>query len=167
MTTFPQYLTDLLFADASAAAQVAQEIASPEQWHELLALSFKWRVTPQLWQRLQSLKIALPGGIRSEFGKLCRVIAVQSTTAAHRSLRVMQALGAAGIEAVAFKGIGVMAGLYPKPSDRMVGDVDILIAPEDLEGAIVALIAIDFTPLLPGELTDYLDYLHHRNRSDN
>jgi len=160
-------LADLLFAEPTGAIAAGTELTTSDRWRPMLELSFKWRVTPQLWQRLQYLEIDLPDTVRGEFSQLCRVIAVQSTTAAHRSVRVMSTLNAAGIEAVAFKGIGVMASLYTKPSDRMVGDVDILIAPESLEAAIAALTSTGFAPVLPGDLNDYLDYLHHRTRADN
>ncbi len=167
MNALQCWLADLLFADTAKATATAAAITEADQWHALLELSFQWRVTPQLWQRIQALNLALPDASRREFSRLCRVIAIQSTTAAHRSVRVMQALEMAQVNAVAFKGIGVMASLYAKPSDRMVGDVDILIAPADLEAAIASLIPIGFTPVLPGELTDYLEYLHHRTRADN
>ncbi|MGD1906790.1 MAG: nucleotidyltransferase family protein [Leptolyngbyaceae cyanobacterium] len=160
-------LADLLFGEAAAVNAAAATIAADNRWRDLLELSFQWRVTPQLWQRLQSVKPGLPAEVRQEFSRLCRVIAVQSTTAAHRSVKVMQALEAVGIKAVAFKGIGVMASLYAKPSDRMVGDVDILIEPEALPAVFEALQPLGFTPVLPGELKDYLEYLEHRTRADN
>ena len=160
-------LVDLLFAESTRVLATANGLTTSDRWRQVLKLSFKWRVTPQLWKRLQVLDIKLPDSIRSEFGQLCRSIVVQSTTAAHRSVRVMHALKSAGVEAAAFKGIGVMASLYVKPSDRMVGDVDILIEPESLEATISALASLGFISVLPGELTDYLDYLHHRTRADN
>lgn len=160
-------LADLLFGDTATVNAAAATLAADNHWHDLLKLSFQWRVTPQLWQRLQSASSGCPGEVGQEFSRLCRVIAVQSTTAAHRSLKVMQALEAAGIKAVAFKGIGVMASLYGKPSDRMVGDVDILIEPEALPAVFEALQPLGFTPVLPGELKDYLEYLEHRTRADN
>jgi hypothetical protein len=167
MKTLAALLTELLFGAPPVAQAAATAVAQTDQWHDLLTLSFQWRVTPQLWQRLQTLAIDLEPAVRSQFGQICRSVMVQSTTAAHRSTQVMAALAAAGISAVAFKGIGVMAGLYGKPSDRMVGDVDILIAPEDLAATMDTLIPLGFTPVLPGDLTDYLDYLQYRTRADN
>jgi hypothetical protein len=167
MQHLQKQLADLLFGDAATVNAAATTIAADNRWRDLLALSFQWRVTPQLWQRLQSVEPGLPPEVRQEFSRLCRVIAVQSTTAAHRSVKVMQALEAAGVKAVAFKGIGVMASLYAKPRDRMVGDVDILIEPEALPAVFEVLQPLGFTPVLPGELKDYLEYLAHRTRADN
>lgn len=138
-----------------------------EQWSQALKLSFDWRVTPQFWQRIQDLSIELPESTRKEIAGLCRIVSIKSTTAAHRSSQVLAHLAAADIPAIAFKGIGVMASLYAKPSDRMVGDLDLLICPTHLEATCKSLDSIGFKPVVSGDLTDYLAYLEHRTRQDN
>ncbi|HEY9648001.1 MAG TPA: nucleotidyltransferase family protein, partial [Chroococcidiopsis sp.] len=136
-------------------------------WSDLLQLSYKWRVTPQVWQRLQALEIALDPTIKQEFAQLCRMVAVQSSTASYRSAHVLHRLNQAGVNAIAFKGIGLIAGLYGKPGDRMVGDVDILIPPADLSATCTALTELGFSADIDGNLTEYLDYLATRTREDN
>ncbi|MGD1904248.1 MAG: nucleotidyltransferase family protein [Geitlerinemataceae cyanobacterium] len=166
-TKLQHHLAEILFATPDRARTIVTELTKNDDWPSLSNFAYERRVAPQLWQRLQQLEIALPDDARDRLGRLCRSIAVQSTTAAHRSVQVMQALAATKIDAVAFKGIGVMANLYAKPSDRMVGDVDVLVAPESLDGTIAALDAIGFKPKLPGELDDYVTYLEGRAREDN
>ncbi|HEY9644825.1 MAG TPA: nucleotidyltransferase family protein, partial [Chroococcidiopsis sp.] len=116
-------LAHLILADAATVQATATELSAEAGWSDLLQLSYKWRVTPQVWQRLQALEITLDPTVKQEFAQLCRMVAVQSSTASYRSAHVLHRLNQAGVNAIAFKGIGLIAGLYGKPGDRMVGDV--------------------------------------------
>ncbi len=167
MTHLYRPLAQLLLGDTATAQAAAASLSKAGQWSDALKLSFEWRVTPQFWQRIQELSLELPEATRKEISGLCRIISIKSNTAAHRSAQVLTRLAADDIPAIAFKGIGVMASLYAKPSDRMVGDLDLLIAPEALQATCDTLQSLGFCPVVSGDLTNYLDYLDHRTRQDN
>lgn len=59
-------------------------------------------------------------------------------------------LAAAGIPALPIKGIDVAFASYPTPACRPMTDIDLLVAPEDFEGAGTVLVKEGFSPI-PGE----------------
>jgi hypothetical protein len=64
---------------------------------------------------------------------------VFSLTAEHVVLEIDDLLRAAGIEWRLLKGAATAYLLYPDPSQRDIGDVDLLVRPEDFDGATDAL----------------------------
>ena len=160
-------LVEFLSGDAATAQSAAQTLTENQLWSDALRLSFDWRVTPHFWRQVQALPVALPEATRKEIAALCRMVSIKSTTAAHRSRQVLTHLADANIPAIAFKGIGVMASLYGKPSDRMVGDLDLLITPDVLPATCQSLQSLGYEPVIAGDLKNYLAYLDHRTRQDN
>lgn len=64
--------------------------------------------------------------------------------------QVMSALESRGIGVLAFKGAGLhLAGLYPDPGVRPVGDIDLLVRPPTADEAVQVLVSMGFTPWHP------------------
>ena len=66
------------------------------------------------------------------------------------AVEVTTALGRSGIENIVLKGPSVIRWLYPADTDRYSVDVDLLVAPADLERAEATLAARGFEPFEPG-----------------
>jgi hypothetical protein len=79
-----------------------------------------------------------------------------------RELRqVLAALAAAGVAAVAFKGPGLAARIYPQPALRRFRDLDLLIRPAEREAALAALAALGYRSDV-GDLTPWARQAYHR-----
>ena len=53
--------------------------------------------------------------------------------------RVVAVLRAAGLEPVALKGAGLASAVYREPAERDFGDIDLLLAPDEIDRAVTAL----------------------------
>jgi hypothetical protein len=75
--------------------------------------------------------------------------AASSNVVVLRQLGVaLSALQAAGIEAVALKGAGLVLTAYDHPALRPMGDLDLLVRPADRDAAQSALVQLGYRPLL-------------------
>ena len=150
----------LLVAPDSSLPALVATIDAERCWPEILHLCEHWRVLPTLAARLATCRHALPA---AEAARL-RLAVVEEMVNSSRRLRaagaVLQALDAAGIPAAAFKGVAVLAQLHGGGVGRSIGDVDLLVTPEDAPRAIGLLQVGGFQPKI-GPITpdDYLAFV--------
>ena len=151
-------LLRLLFSRAPRAKAGALCIAREGGWAECARLAHSWGVLPRLRERLEALAIGVPAAVDGEITRLVWDGYVRSAREAESGLRVLGALGAAGVRAAGFKGLSSMARLYPDVKGRVMVDVDVLIAERDLARTAAVLGELGFAPEVECELADYVQF---------
>lgn len=151
-------LLELLIAEAPRAKAGALCIEREGGWAESVALAHSWAVLPRLRERLDSLGICVPADVEREFGRLFWDGYARSVREAESGLRVLEALGTAGIRAVGFKGLSSLARLYPDVKGRVIVDVDVLIDEADLPRTAEVLRELGFAAEVECELADYVQF---------
>jgi hypothetical protein len=92
----------------------------------------------------------LPARLRAALEPHYVRAALESGVRLETLARARAALGRAGIPSVVFKGAALMMdGTYRDPGERVLEDVDILVAPRDADAAVRALGGTGFTPWAP------------------
>ena len=117
--------------------------AVPLNWGELLSLANDHAVTPLMYSGVRQV----PGVPQNVFDLIER-LAVRSTIQADRSgqiqSEVLQKFQEHGIHAVVLKGTS-LAMNYPHPEVRLTGDIDVLVAPADLDKCGEVLLQAGYT----------------------
>jgi len=156
-----QALVHLVLGDAARRQAAAARLSQLGQWDHAVAVSIAWRVVPQVRRRLGDLANAPGEAAQRRLHDASVAAALQSTTLAHRAAAVLQHLDAAGVPALPFKGVAAIADLYGGPGRRMLSDIDVLVAPDQLRAACAALQELGFTPVVE-RFNEYVAYLEHR-----
>lgn len=135
-TSATSQLLDFLLASDSRAAGVAHGFSATGSWNTPIALAKAWNVIPQLFDRIRSLRLALPASdaatLRLEFLRSFQ----RSASRATKAIEAIRSLEQAEVPVVAFKGIASIALLYGDPKHRTIHDADLLIQKERLPEAI-------------------------------
>jgi hypothetical protein len=154
-------LVDLILGDEAHAGRAAARLTADRLWPLAVALSGRWRLTPVLRARTRAFVPALD--MRPDKASLLRMDEMTLAASAHSALAVSRSreglavLADAGIEAVAIKGVALIAGLYGHRSIRMVGDLDVVVNEDAFPAACAALAEagyIDENPPLDRHLSD-------------
>lgn len=77
-------------------------------------------------------------------------------------LALLDRLGTAGIEAIPFKGPVAASVCYGELEARSFGDIDLLVAPADVRGAMEVMAKSGYAPLIPLSETQRAAFLRHR-----
>jgi hypothetical protein len=135
-------LLALLRDDGGDGRLAALDLAALD-WDALLAEAARQGVAPLLYQRLlagrqlprlpQPAAEALHLAFHRQWGKN----QVRLQTLAH----VLDLLAAAGIRPIALKGAGLVLTVYDELAVRPIGDVDLLVAPQEFRPALQQLLA--------------------------
>jgi hypothetical protein len=121
-------LRDLVLGDDPLAAAAARRLTQSDLWPTAVALSGQWRMTPVLRERLGRLDPNAPDPASgARLREMTIAATAHSALAVARSREVLALLERAGVEAVAIKGIALVACLYGQRSVRMVGDLDLVV----------------------------------------
>ncbi len=75
--------------------------------------------------------------------------------------RALKALEARGVRPVLLKGYGLAARVYPRPLLRATSDVDLLVAPSELEEARLAMLSLGLSPEPDADEYYPPQYRHH------
>jgi hypothetical protein len=157
-------VVEFLLAGNARATAAADSLSESKSWKQAIMLAQAWKVVPPLCARIQSLRPVLPiedtGTLRREF---LRAYAQSAQRAAKTVAAILQ-LEQAGVPIVAFKGIASMAVLYDGPKHRTIGDGDLLLAKENLPGALACLEAQGFARRGEETLTEYLNFVQNAPR---
>ena len=168
-------LRDLILGDDRHASAAAQLLAERTLWPVAVALSGQWRMTASLRERLGSLRDALGSGApdaasAARMREMAIIVAAQTAHAVKRSREALEVLAAAGVDAVAIKGVALIASLYGGGSLRMVGDLDVVVREGAYPAALAALDSagyVDENPALERHLSDIALSLRVNNVARN
>jgi putative nucleotidyltransferase-like protein len=142
-------LFELLLGDAVVSHTAAGALDDLNQWPAAIALAGEWRVLPQLRGSLQRLDLLDELDSREQLSRDISAATALTIRAVHEAKNLLQALRDRHIPHCAFKGIGLIAGLYRRPAFRTVGDLDLLAEPDRLEETRAVLGEYGFTFLSP------------------
>lgn len=114
-------------------------------WEAMLALANQSLVTPQLAARLDGVREELPARVAAFLDD----VRARNAERNQRLWRLLDdataALATAGIAPVLLKGAALRAGLpRDAPFDRLLSDIDLLVAPGEVEAALAALSGAGF-----------------------
>lgn len=168
-------LRDLILGDDRGAAAAARVLAERALWPVAVALSGQWRMTASLRERVMSLGDALGAGAPdaasgARMREMAIVVAAQTALVMKRSREALEVLDGAGVDAVAIKGVALIASLYGGGSLRMAGDLDVVVREGAFPAALAALDAagyVDENPALERHLSDIALSLRVNNVARN
>jgi Uncharacterised nucleotidyltransferase len=123
------------------AAAGAGAAAESVDWPLFVALASSHLVTPALQPRLgKVLGAPLDGEVERYLAVLRTLNRVRNRRLRAQLDDLVAALNAAGIEPILLKGMAHLAlGLYADDADRVIGDIDVLVAGEQLDAALRVL----------------------------
>jgi hypothetical protein len=156
-----QAVMRLMVCGDPQSRQAAEEIASREQWHDLLDQCSQWKLLSSLEARLDGLRIALPEAERAELGRRTQPAFVQTMLCVRAGVIAISALDRAGIRCAGFKGLAALAFLYPGLRNRTLQDVDVLIHPQDVDAALGVLEEAGFKRSPDGPWSEYVAFLRN------
>jgi hypothetical protein len=120
-------LRDIVLADDLRVTVAARKLTERNLWPTAVALSGQWRMTPVVSERLGRLGASLDAASSVRLREMTLAAIAHSALAVTRSREALALLEHAGVEAVAIKGVALIACLYGRRSLRMVGDLDIIV----------------------------------------
>ena len=168
-------LRDLVLGDDRHVTAAARLLAERDLWPMAVALSGQWHVTASLRERMENLRDALGAGAPdaasdARMREMAIIVAAQTALVVTRSRDALGVLAAAGVDAVAIKGVALIAGLYGGGSLRMAGDLDVVVREDAYPAALAALDAagyVDENPALERHLSDIALSLRVNNVARN
>ena len=104
----------------------------------------------------------VPDPVRSEIEDRHEATRRRNRILTIEHLALVDRLRQAGIEAVSFKGSITAEVCYGDPAARAYGDIDLLVAPADVHGAIEVMTRAGYEPLIPLSATQRASFLRHR-----
>lgn len=153
----------LLLDVVGEAPGISLDALSPSEWSALYDVAAWHGILPLLARKLRE-RGAEPGVPPATRRAIDGAYTVAALRAAALRLQLAEALGALarqGVDAALLKGALVGEHLYGDPAVRPMSDVDVLVAPEAMDGARAALGALGYVPV-EGELADYAVHRHDR-----
>ena len=109
-------------------------------WQRLGTIARRHRVMPLIWRNLRARPdMEMPAEIAGQFREAARQNAANALRLTSHLVRIVSTLTAAGIRVLPLKGIALAARYYPDVAARHAGDIDLLVAPENMDRADVIL----------------------------
>jgi hypothetical protein len=116
-------------------------------WEYLLSLASRHGVMPLVYRRLtDSFRATVPAEQLLGFKERYRTNAAHSLFLAGELIRILDALGRAGVEAIPYKGPALAVEAYGDIALRQFLDLDIIVRPRDVGRATEALKRVGFEP---------------------
>ena len=165
---------ELILASAAVAARRdcsrtrAAALARGVDWERLVAMLLARRLLPQLGERiLQSAGEDAPASFVAAVERALSQTRHQAALLQLVGARVRRALDAAGIRSLALKGPFLAEAIYGDPGRRASGDIDLLVAPGELQAAVTVARASGYaspTDHVPRGGLPLLHYTLHHER---
>lgn len=133
---------------AGDQARLTALLRDPVDWEYLWAQGHLHEVLPLLAVSLRPLRdqAPIPSGWLARAQRRCSATLMRNFALAEELARVCQALGDAGVTALAIKGVVLAEQLYGSLALRPAADLDVLVRPADLPRARAVLRDLDFAP---------------------
>jgi len=136
---------------AERRERIRSLVQGPLDWDAFLQLAVRHRVFPLAFKALAPLAAeTVPSSIWESLRIRSIANLAKNMTAGQELIRVAEALGREGVEAVAYKGPVLAEQAYGDVGLRHFNDLDLLIKDKDLETAAAVLHGLGYTPDLPG-----------------
>lgn len=105
-------------------------------WSEVLRVAVRQRAVGLVHNALLAAKIEIPSAVATALAQRAGRIAAHNKTLAAETAKLQQALGAAGIPALALKGVALAKLAYGTLDVKHTRDIDLLVLPRDAEAAL-------------------------------
>jgi hypothetical protein len=112
------------------------------------------RIRPVFYEAMR--RINIQNKVVESAGRFSKIQAIKNLNEIQESKRVLLLLKAANIPVVPYKGILFLEKLYQNNALREIGDLDILVKPEDAVEAMKVLVADGYELAIENEITDAL-----------
>jgi hypothetical protein len=134
--------------DTNIAAQIRALASLPLDWDAVVLLAARHGLAPLLYQHLSAVAAELvPEEAQATLLDLARFVTQQNMRLTHDLLRALDALAAAEVPAIPYKGPLLALQAYGNLALRPFSDLDVLIKPEDLVRARDVLLVQGYAPL--------------------
>ena len=143
-----------------ATSAEAAELAAQADPHRLAAVMARLGMTVLLGERLLELDVDIDPWLVEEIASATVLASQQGDRHELVTMGVLTTLRRAGIRALPLKGSGLARQIHGAVGARTAGDIDILVAREDLAGAIEAVQTLDWTWLRRPSRATPLPILH-------
>jgi hypothetical protein len=158
-----------VFLGTEKLAKLEALLKQGPEWERLLALSNRHGVMPLLYRSIsQNCPQAMPAEWLAQLRMQYMMNAARNMKMTAELLRILESLEKAGIKAVPLKGPVLAQQLYGDVALRQFSDLDILVAPEDLQRAIGVFLAQNYEceeDLTERKRSAFLDAMHHYHLS--
>ena len=141
-----QTLREALLTIASACHE-PRPLPPVTDWAALLQLADAHRLLPLAYPLIQ--QSACPPAIKRESKSQMALLTLHWIEQDKQHARVLNVLTAVGVDAVVLKGPALARTVYPRPSLRISGDLDVLVHQEDWLAAHHALLQAGYVCLQP------------------
>ena len=165
----PEFKLLLACCRCSYAHGAAEEIhrwSGHVDWPIFLSLARRHRVQSLVAQAFYKTEVSPPESTAAEIAEDAAAIAETNLRAAAESIRLLDRFGNQSIPLLFVKGLSLSALAYRDPFAKMSADIDILVAPADVEGAADILRALAYHPVVPPPSKD-LSTWHRRNKESS
>lgn len=144
-STMRRRMAALLLGSNERARGELDSMLGEVAWQELVDHARGFKLVPQLLRRTRELGLEMPPAVAHGLEGWGTAAASHAGLVCHGARRAALALRDVGIDVAAIKGVAAIA-YAGRVDGRMLGDADLLVRPDDLEAALVALAAIGFEP---------------------
>lgn len=126
------------------ALDEARALLPGVDWEEVRRTIWGERLAPLVYKIVQGQVLA-PPDLEEELARAYADNALRSTFLFHRVEALLLALHDAGIEALLLKGAALSQVIYSRSAVRPLGDLDVLVRPEQVRTALAALTRIGYS----------------------
>jgi Uncharacterised nucleotidyltransferase len=123
-------IVDLVVGDEDHASRAAARLTEIGGWDAALPQAARWGVLALLHARLNDAT-APPAGVLATLRAESLRGVLRSRAVVERSVEVLQLFEAAGIEAIAIKGVGAIGTLGARAAARTTNDLDVVVRERD------------------------------------
>lgn len=150
--------------DPSRVATVSA-LAAKVDWQKMLALCDRHRITGLAWNAIKSADTAIPGEAAEAFAHAARTIAEAGLRSVGQSVALVEAFTKSDIPLVFLKGLTIGQIAYGNPFLKLSSDIDLLVAPHDLERVAAVLEQCGYVLRRPSAILHLRDWhrTHHES----
>ena len=164
MPVLPPEARLLLFATRAPSAEhdraISELVAQPLNWRLVGALAEREKLLPVLWNRLHGHTAAVPPEIAERIHAQAAVTEFRMAITETVLQDVVRRLAAENIRVMLLKGAALATTVYPSFAARPMGDVDILVHPEEAPRAWQCMVDAGWTEELVGGEKFYEGHHH-------
>ncbi len=117
----------------------------PSEWDLVTEIATSYRVAPLLYQELKDQSI-VPTTVRMALQREYLGVARRNLFLFHELNKVLEHLNEAGIQTLVLKGAALAETIYGNIALRPMGDIDLLVSPEDAARALDSLADAGYVP---------------------
>jgi hypothetical protein len=145
---------------AGSDGELATLVRSPVRWEFVGRLAEREKLLPVLWKALQPYVKEIPDDFVAAIRRQASVTEFRMLMTETVLRRIVDQLAAQGTRVMLLKGAALATTIYRSFAERPMGDIDILVAPGDAQGAWTRMRETGWTLELAGG-AEFHDSHHH------